>query len=80
MTAPPSPASPSRPPPRSPAGHLRRSAYGLPALGVVLFVLFSLMLPHTFPAPGHGPSRSCRTHRSLAVLALAATIPIVTGA
>ncbi|BCM72134.1 MULTISPECIES: ABC transporter permease [Streptomyces] len=78
MTAPPSPASPSRPRRRTPAGHLV-SAYGLPALGVVLFVLFSLMLPHTFPT--RDTVQSLLSNQSIpAVLALAATIPIVTGA
>ncbi|MFJ4324473.1 ABC transporter permease [Streptomyces tricolor] len=78
MTAPPSPASPSRPRRRTPAGHLV-SAYGLPALGVVLFVLFSLMLPHTFPT--WDTVQALLSNQSIpAVLALAATIPIVTGA
>ncbi|WP_430382230.1 ABC transporter permease [Streptomyces sp. P10-4] len=77
MTAPPSPASPSRPRRRTPAGHLV-SAYGLPALGVVLFVLFSLMLPHTFPT--RDTVQSLLSNQSIpAVLALAATIPIATG-
>ncbi|WP_414820540.1 ABC transporter permease, partial [Streptomyces tricolor] len=52
---------------------------GLPALGVVLFVLFSLMLPHTFPT--RDTVQSLLSNQSIpAVLALAATIPIVTGA
>ncbi|MCG0067447.1 ABC transporter permease [Streptomyces tricolor] len=51
----------------------------MPALGVVLFVLFSLMLPHTFPT--RDTVQSLLSNQSIpAVLALAATIPIVTGA
>ncbi|KUN09250.1 ABC transporter permease [Streptomyces yokosukanensis] len=78
MTAPPSPASPSRPHRRSPAGHLI-SAYGLLALTALLFLVFSLALPRTFPT--RDTVDSILSNQSIpAVLALAATVPIVTGA
>ncbi|MFI2760603.1 ABC transporter permease [Streptomyces echinatus] len=79
MTAPPSSSSsPSRPHRRRPAGHLV-GAYGLPALTVVLFLTFSLVLPRTFPTRDTVDSL-LYTQSIPAVLALAATVPIVTGA
>ncbi|WP_251092123.1 ABC transporter permease [Streptomyces sp. Caat 7-52] len=79
MTTPPSSStSPSRPHRRGAAGHLV-GAYGLPALTVVLFLVFSLVLPRTFPT--RDTVDSILSAQSIpAVLALAATVPIVTGA
>ncbi|MGW2646968.1 ABC transporter permease [Streptomyces sp. NPDC001393] len=78
MTAPPSSPSPSRPHRRSPTGHLV-SAYGLLALTALLFLTFSLLLPRTFPT--RDTVDSILSNQSIpAVLALAATVPIVTGA
>ncbi|MCC5477864.1 ABC transporter permease [Streptomyces sp. NPDC059680] len=79
MTAPPpSSASPSRPYRRRPAGHLL-SAYGLLALTAVLFLVFSLTLPRTFPT--RETVDSILSSQSIpAVLALAAMVPVVTGA
>ncbi|MGW7525997.1 ABC transporter permease [Streptomyces sp. NPDC054783] len=79
MTAPPpSSASPSRPYRRRPAGHLL-SAYGLLALTAVLFLVFSLTLPRTFPT--RDTVDSILSSQSIpAVLALAAMVPVVTGA
>ena len=52
--------------------------YGLPALTVVLIVLFSVMLPDTFPTLFN--LRSILSDKSvIALLALAATIPMMTG-
>jgi ribose transport system permease protein len=52
--------------------------YGLLGLTVVLFVLFSLLLPDTFPTGTN--IRAILTNQSIpAILALGATIPIVTG-
>ncbi|MEU2061272.1 ABC transporter permease [Streptomyces sp. NPDC013455] len=77
MTAPP-PSPTTRRHRRRPAGHLL-GAYGLPALTALLFLVFSLLLPRTFPTPD--TVRSLLSSQSIpAVLALAATIPIVTGA
>ncbi|WP_225821706.1 ABC transporter permease [Streptomyces naphthomycinicus] len=79
MTDPP-PASPSPPRPhrRGTAGHLL-GAYGLPALTAVLFLTFSLVLPRTFPT--RDTIDSLLSGQSIpAVLALAATVPVVTGA
>ncbi|MGW1164595.1 ABC transporter permease [Streptomyces sp. NPDC002550] len=79
MTAPPpSSASPSRPYRRRPFGHLL-GAYGLLALTAVLFLVFSLALPRTFPT--RDTVDSILSNQSIpAVLALAAMVPIVTGA
>lgn len=52
--------------------------YGLLGLAVLIFVLFSLLLPGTFPTGTN--IRAILTNQSIpAVLALGATIPIVTG-
>ncbi|UFR06250.1 ABC transporter permease [Streptomyces sp. Go40/10] len=76
--APPSPAPPSRPRRRGPAAH-HVGAYGLPALTVLLFLLFSLLLPRTFPT--RDTVHALLSSQSIpAVLALAAMVPIVTGA
>ncbi|WP_367324950.1 ABC transporter permease [Streptomyces sp. HUAS ZL42] len=92
MTAPPSPSSP-RPRPRrpgplnrlgrrgapsGPGGHLI-GAYGLLALTVLLVLIFSLTLPRTFPTQDTVDS-ILSTQSIPAVLALAAMVPIVTGA
>ncbi|MEU9256728.1 ABC transporter permease [Streptomyces sp. NPDC048270] len=69
------------PPPRSVRGRLRGhhiGAYGLPVLGALLFLVFSLALPQTFPTRDN--VFSILSNQSIpAVLALAATIPIATG-
>ncbi|GHI09556.1 ABC transporter permease [Streptomyces cellostaticus] len=92
MTASPSPSSPrprpqrrgplSRPGrrggPRGPAGHLI-GAYGLLALTALLCLTFSLTLPRTFPTLDTVDS-ILSTQSIPAVLALAAMVPIVTGA
>ncbi|MER6070377.1 ABC transporter permease [Streptomyces sp. NPDC001817] len=78
MTAPSSSASPPRPHRRTPTGHLV-SAYGLLALTALLFLVFSLLLPRTFPT--RDTVDSILSSQSIpAVLALAATVPVVTGA
>ncbi|MFF4445252.1 ABC transporter permease [Streptomyces sp. NPDC001502] len=93
MTMPPSPSSspppsspspspsPSSPPPRSPLDRLRGhhiGAYGLLALAVLLFLVFSLVLPDTFPTRDN--VSSILSNQSIpAILALGATIPIATG-
>lgn len=78
--------SPSSPPsssssPRSPLDHLRGhhiGAYGLLALAVLLFLVFSLVLPDTFPTRDN--VSSILSNQSIpAILALGATIPIATG-
>ncbi|TQJ47297.1 ABC transporter permease [Streptomyces sp. NBC_00080] len=82
MSAPPSPSSP-RPRPRRPGrphgpGHLI-GAYGLLALTALLVLIFSLALPRTFPTLD--TVDSILSNQSIpAVLALAAMVPIVTGA
>ncbi|MGW7255127.1 ABC transporter permease [Streptomyces sp. NPDC054834] len=77
MTAPPSPPSP-RPRPHRPGGHLI-GAYGLLALTALLVLIFSLALPRTFPTLD--TVDSILSNQSIpAVLALAAMVPIVTGA
>ncbi|MFE9450303.1 ABC transporter permease [Streptomyces sp. NPDC006739] len=80
MTAPPRrPRGPSGPwRPRGPAGHLV-GAYGLLGLTALLFLVFSLALPRTFPTLD--TVDAILSNQSIpAVLALAATVPIVTGA
>ncbi|KOV64080.1 ABC transporter permease [Streptomyces sp. MMG1121] len=78
MTASPSPSTPPSRPHRSPAGHLV-SAYGLLALTALLVLVFSLALPRTFPT--RDTVDSILSNQSIpAVLALAATVPVVTGA
>ncbi|MFJ1730745.1 ABC transporter permease [Streptomyces sp. NPDC088254] len=96
MTASPSPSSPRPRPRRRRARALSRlgrpggprrtgrgghliGAYGLPALTGVLFLIFSLTLPHTFPTSA--TVDSILSNQSIpAVLALAAMVPVVTGA
>lgn len=52
--------------------------YGLLGLAVALFVLFAILLPDTFPTSTN--IRAILTNQSIpAILALGATIPIVTG-
>ncbi|MEU4225916.1 ABC transporter permease [Nonomuraea sp. NPDC026600] len=62
---------------RPTAGHLIGS-YGLLALAVVLFIVFALVLPDTFPTMANLTS-ILSTHSITAILALGAMIPIVTG-
>ncbi|WP_433447272.1 ABC transporter permease [Streptomyces sp. CA-142005] len=78
MTSPPSPfPRRSRPRRRGPAWHLV-SAYGLLVLTALLFLVFSLTLPRTFPT--QDTVDSILSNQSIpAVLALAAMVPIVTG-
>ena len=64
--------------PGRPGGHLI-GAYGLPALTALLFLVFSLTLPRTFPTLDTVDS-ILFTQSIPAVLALAAMVPIVTGA
>ncbi|MEU5538659.1 ABC transporter permease, partial [Streptomyces sp. NPDC020362] len=64
--------------PRGPGGHLV-GAYGLPALTVLLVLVFSLTLPRTFPTLDTVDS-ILFTQSIPAILALAAMVPIVTGA
>ncbi|MGW5650451.1 ABC transporter permease [Streptomyces humi] len=61
-----------------PAGHLVGS-YGLPALTLLLVLVFSLALPRTFPTLDTVDA-ILSTQAIPAVLALAATVPVVTGA
>ncbi|WP_373031640.1 ABC transporter permease [Streptomyces sp. NRRL B-2790] len=70
------PLRPARP--RGPGGHLV-GAYGLPALTVLLVLVFSLTLPRTFPTLDTVDS-ILFTQSIPAILALAAMVPIVTGA
>ncbi|MET9076359.1 ABC transporter permease [Streptomyces sp. NPDC004232] len=78
MTAPPSPLAPrSRPHRRGPAWQFV-SAYGLLVLTALLFLVFSLTLPQTFPT--RDTVDSILFSQSIpAVLALAAMVPVVTG-
>ncbi|MEV6292785.1 ABC transporter permease [Streptomyces sp. NPDC051896] len=78
MTSPPSPfPRRSRPRRRGPAWRLV-SAYGLLVLTALLFLVFSLTLPRTFPT--RDTVDSILSNQSIpAVLALAAMVPIVTG-
>ncbi|CAM5693064.1 hypothetical protein SAFG77S_04082 [Streptomyces afghaniensis] len=63
---------------RAPGGH-RIGAYGLLALTALLYLVFSLALPDTFPTLD--TVDSILSNQSIpAVLALAAMVPIVTGA
>ncbi|WP_329535967.1 ABC transporter permease [Streptomyces sp. NBC_01450] len=69
---------PGRPPrPRGPGGHLI-GRYGLLALTGLLFLVFSLALPRIFPTLDTVDA-ILSTQSIPAVLALAATVPIVTG-
>jgi ribose transport system permease protein len=62
---------------RRPGGSLA-SAYGLLGITVIIFGLFAVLLPSTFPTATN--MRSILSDQSIpAILALAATIPIVTG-
>ncbi|SPF04094.1 ABC transporter permease [Streptomyces sp. MA5143a] len=88
MTAPPSPSPPRRRNPLSRTGRRRRSArraghlagaYGLLVLTGLLYLVFSLALPRTFPTLDTLDS-ILSTQSIPAVLALAAMVPIVTGA
>ncbi len=78
-TRPPSPPSVPRPRPRprrSPGRFI--GAYGLLALAVLLFLVFSLVLPDTFPTLDN--ISSILSNQSVpAILALGAMVPIVTG-
>ncbi|WP_371562594.1 ABC transporter permease [Streptomyces canus] len=67
------------PPPRHrPGGHLV-GAYGLLVLTALLYLVFSLALPDTFPT--RDTVDSILSNQSIpAILALAAMVPIVTGA
>ena len=70
------PGLPARLP--GPGGHLI-GAYGLLSLTALLFLIFSLTLPRTFPT--RDTVDSILSNQSIpAVLALAAMVPIVTGA
>ncbi|WP_443065066.1 ABC transporter permease [Streptomyces sp. NBC_00576] len=70
------PGLPARLP--GPGGHLI-GAYGLLALTALLFLIFSFTLPRTFPT--RDTVDSILSNQSIpAVLALAAMVPIVTGA
>ncbi|MEU0244284.1 ABC transporter permease [Streptomyces sp. NPDC006235] len=78
MTEPPSPAPP-RPGRRRAPGGSRIGAYGLLALTALLYLVFSLALPDTFPTLD--TVDSILSNQSIpAVLALAAMVPIVTSA
>ncbi|MFI7357605.1 ABC transporter permease [Streptomyces avidinii] len=85
-TSPPPPPPPPPPPspsssPRSLLDHLRGhhiGTYGLLVLAVLLFLVFSLVLPDTFPTRDN--VSSILSNQSIpAILALGATIPIATG-
>lgn len=69
------------PSPPSVRGRLRGhhiGAYGLPVLAALLFLVFSLALPKTFPTQDN--ISSILSNQSIpAILALGATIPIATG-
>jgi ribose transport system permease protein len=88
MTASPSPSPSSPPSPPHRPGPLSRwekqgghliGTYGLLALTALLFLIFSLTLPRTFPTAATVDS-ILSTQSIPAVLALAAMVPIVTGA
>src|SRR3954463_5628316 len=65
-------------PRRTAAGGSLVGTYGLPALTVLIFGVFALLLPDTFPTGTN--LRAILTNQSIpALLALGATIPIVTG-
>ncbi|MFE3329395.1 ABC transporter permease [Streptomyces sp. NPDC059176] len=68
-------------PPRTPPGTVRGhvlGTYGLLALTALLFLVFSLALPETFPTVDN--VSSILSNQSIpAILALGATLPIVTG-
>ncbi|MEI6407145.1 MAG: ABC transporter permease [Actinomycetes bacterium] len=57
---------------------LRLGTYGLPILAVAIFILFSLLLPDTYPTSSN--LQAILTNQSIpALLALGAMIPIVTA-
>jgi ribose transport system permease protein len=63
---------------RMPGGGAWIGTYGLLALTALVFVLFAVLLPATFPTGTN--MRAILTNQAIpAILALAATIPIVTG-
>ncbi|GAA2262808.1 MULTISPECIES: ABC transporter permease [Kitasatospora] len=63
---------------RWPRGHHLIGTYGLPALAALLFLVFSVVLPDTFPTLDN--ISSILSNQSIpALLALGATIPVVTG-
>lgn len=62
----------------SPRGHHFIGSYGLPTVTVLLFLVFSVALPDTFPTRDN--VSSILSNQSIpALLALGATIPIATG-
>ncbi|MEV7521901.1 ABC transporter permease [Streptomyces sp. NPDC091371] len=62
----------------SPRGHHLVGSYGLPALTALLFLVFSVVLPDTFPTRDN--VSSILSNQSIpALLALGVTIPIATG-
>ncbi|MFI5980617.1 ABC transporter permease [Streptomyces sp. NPDC051555] len=62
----------------SPRGHHFIGSYGLPAVTVLLFLVFSVALPDTFPTRDN--VSSILSNQSIpALLALGATVPIATG-
>ncbi|HEU5434671.1 MAG TPA: hypothetical protein VFU81_23555, partial [Thermomicrobiales bacterium] len=70
----------SRPPARAASGGMYRflAAYGLLALLLALIVIFSLLLPETFPTAFN--ARSILSDKSIiALLALAEMVPIATN-
>jgi len=74
-------AAPRRAPRRFDMSSLLRflSVYGLPLLLLALFILFSLLLPRTFPTEIN--VRSMLSDKSIiAILALAEMVPVATGA
>ncbi|MFF6780543.1 ABC transporter permease [Streptomyces sp. NPDC012510] len=73
------PERPRRPRPRGGLGGHLIGAYGLLALTALLVVVFSFALPRTFPTSDTVDS-ILSTQSIPAVLALAAMVPIVTGA
>ncbi|WP_330329148.1 ABC transporter permease [Streptomyces sp. NBC_00536] len=63
--------------PRSPRGHVI-GTHGLPVLAALLFLVFSVVLPDTFPTRDN-VSSILSNQAVPALLALGATIPIATG-
>lgn len=69
---------PAGKPPKTRGGGTLVGTYGLLGLTVAVFVLFAVLLPDTFPTANN--LKAILTNQSIpAMLALAATIPIVTG-
>ncbi|MEU9145482.1 ABC transporter permease [Streptomyces sp. NPDC048349] len=77
----PSPLPSRSPAPRSVRGRFHGhhiGSYGLPVLAALLFLVFSLVLPETFPTRDN--VSSILSNQSIpAILALGATLPIATG-